>query len=621
VFGIGFSTAGLFGGVLPVFKMLHGWQQARGWQPVPAQVVEVELKTERGSKSLTYQVRARYRYRHAGIDLEGTRVGLSAPDGADNIGTWHQDWHDRLQQAKAADRPITVWVNPARPQQAVIDRDLRWKHLLFLVPFATLFPAVGIGAFWALWRVLRMPAAEADATVVPPNPREIRSDSRRASWFLWLFALFWNLLSFPIAILALSDAGREGGLVWLVAIFPLVGIGMLVVAIRTSLARRRFGDPSLTLSQDRPLTGNPLAGMIRFDKPPETGARFKVILLCEQVDTRGDSNRSRTVWQQQKTAQSRGDTLAFTFEPDENLPGSEPESDTYHRWRIKFQTEEDAFDQAFDIRIDRPAGSAPYREAAAKPLTPVEQQQLKQRVRRLKLVFNGIGFLVLAFFLWNVADIFIDRGNSRAPASAQASSDDDLMSVFDRGDLPELRRRFDAGDSPNAFADNGSSLLMMAAARRNMPLVRLLLERGVDVNAINRSPIQGKAGRTALMIALYEADAEIARLLMDTGARDDLVDGYGWKAVHHAARRGCIPCMQLLKERRLDIDAPAPGSRGETPMMVAAQFGHPALIRWLIDQGADPLAKDRHGENVLGWARFFKQQAAIDALAGYAGSQ
>ncbi len=52
-------------------------------------------------------------------------------------------------------------------------------------------------------------------------------------------------------------------------------------------------------------------------------------------------------------------------------------------------------------------------------------------------------------------------------------------------------------------------------------------------------------------------------------------------------------------------------------MMAAAQFGHPELIRWLIEQGANPRVRDRHGENVYGWARFCNHQAAMDLLKPY----
>ncbi len=241
--------------------------------------------------------------------------------------------------------------------------------------------------------------------------------------------------------------------------------------------------------------------------------------------------------------------------------------------------------------------------------------------RRLRAAVIGLAFLFVAAFIWDAGEPFFTTGTPvrSATDAVQTGVEDDLMSLFDRGDIEQLRKAFGNGADANAFAENGSSLLMMASARRNMPLVRLLVEHGADVNALNRSPIPGKAGRNALMVALYEADVDIAKVLMDAGSRTDIADGHGWKIVHHAARRGCIDCMQMLKERGFALDEAAPGSRGETPMMVAAQFNHPELIRWLIEHGADPRARDRHGENVFGWARFFNQRAAMEVLKVYEG--
>jgi hypothetical protein len=817
LFGIAFSVAGLFGGLLPVQGMLANWHKTQSWEPVSAQVLDTELKSSRSSKTTTYKVTARYRYEYWGKAYEGTRVGL-ADSGWDNIGSWHKDWHERLTQAKTRAKPVTIWVNPVRPEQAIIDRDIRWMQLVFHIPFATLFPAVGIGAFWMLWKTLRAPPDGPLPSLPRRNSRRILSDGSNAKRGMWLFAVFWNLLSFPIAGIALADAGRQGGLIWLVLIFPLVGLYLLYAAVRSSLAWRRFGELTLSLASPAPRLGEVIGGQIGFAKPADSDTNYLVSLVCEQVDTTGEDTRYRTVWQQQKPVRRVGESIVFAFHPPGNLPPSSEEDGSHHRWQIRVQTEDLALDRAFDIvigraetgdaaaitavrppsfdrRADGAAGSTGrveipphiatvrrsgngleiaypkgrdkgmvftfaavaavfvliavcmpssgmqallfrvlllavgaglavaaiycatherritvmrarltvhdkwllgdrtiaitiaelrrievsvgmtkvagnrrtdfYRIVAVRPdgkganitlgsgipfATVVEAIAAEIRsvldagvlgahagspfiaaaddagpappwARRLRMAMIGVALLFAAAFLWDAGEPFFDTGTPvrSAANTLQTDVDDDLMTLFDRGDIEQLRKAFSNGADAGAFAENGSSLLMMASARRNMPLVRLLLEHGADVNALNRSPIPGKAGRNALMVALYEADVEIAKVLMDAGSRTDITDGHGWKIVHHAARRGCIACMQMLKERGFPLDEAAPGSRGETPMMVAAQFNHPELIRWLIDQGADPRARDRHGENVFGWARFFNQRAAMEVLKSYEG--
>jgi hypothetical protein len=825
LFGIAFSAAGLFGGLLPVQGMLANWHKTQSWEPVSAQVLDTELKSSRSSKTTTYKVTARYRYEYWGKAYEGSQVGLS-DSGWDNIGSWHTDWHERLAQAKAAETPLTVWVNPVRPEQAIIDRDIRWMQLVFHIPFATLFPAVGIGAFWMLWKTLRAPADGPLPNLPRRNSRRILSDGSNAKRGVWLFAIFWNLLSFPIAGVALADAERQGGLVWVVLIFPLVGLYLLYAAVRSTLAWRRFGELTLSLASAAPRLGEVIGGQIRFAKPAEPDITYLVSLVCEQVDNTGEETRYRVVWQQQKPVRRVGESIVFAFHPPASLPPSSETEGQHHRWQIRVQTEDLALDRAFDIVIDRADEGNPAANAPVAPITAVPRPSSERRAdgaagttkrteipphiaavrrsgngleinypggrdkgmvftlaavaavflliaacvpssgmqallfrilllavgaglavaavyfathkrrvtvmrarltvddkwllgdrtssmtaaelrridvsvgmtkvvgnrrtdfyrivavrrdgmganvtlgsgiphvavaeaiaaeirsalganagvhalqagdslianaghtgpaphwaRRLRMAMTGLAFLFVAAFIWDAGEPFFESGTPvrSAVTAGQAGVDDDLMTLFDRGDIEPLRNAFSNGADANAFAENGSSLLMMASARRNMPLVRLLLEHGADVNALNRSPIPGKAGRNALMVALYEADVDIAKVLMDAGSRTDIADGHGWKIVHHAARRGCIACMQMLKERGFGLNEAAPGSRGETPMMVAAQFNHPELIRWLIDHGADPRARDRHGENVFGWARFFNQRAAMDVLKAYEG--
>lgn len=819
LFGIAFSVAGLFGGLLPVQGMLANWHKTQSWEPVPARVLDTELKSSRSSKTTTYKVTARYQYDYWGKTYEGTRVGLS-DSGWDNIGSWHKDWHERLMRAKAGETPVTVWVNPVRPEQAIIDREIRWMQLVFHIPFATLFPAVGIGAFWMLWKTLRAPPDGPLPSLPRRNSRRILSDGGNAKRGIWLFAIFWNLLSFPIAGIALADAGRQGGLVWVVLIFPLVGLYLLYAAVRSTLGWRRFGELTLSLASPTPRPGEVVGGQVTFDKPAPSDTGYLVSLVCEQVDTTGEDTRYRTVWQQQKPASRVGETIVFAFHPPGNLPPSSEKEGNHHRWQIRVQTEDLALDRAFDIVIGSAAAGDPaatpvhpppsferradgaaggtrrvdipphiaaigrngnglditypkgrdkglvftlaavaavflliavfipssgmqallfrllllavggglavgaiycatherrigvrragltvddkwllghrtismtsrelgridvsvgmtkvmgnrrtdfYRIVAARrngngagvtlgrgiphvavaeaiaaeirstldtdagvptvqagdsPIAGVGNADAAPRwARKMRTAVIGLAFLFVAAFIWDAGDPFFKTGAPVRVATdtVQTGVDDDLMTLFDRGDIAQLRKALSNGADANAFAENGSSLLMMATARRNMPLVRLLLEHGADVNALNRSPIPGKAGRNALMVALYEADVEIAKVLMDAGSRTDIADGHGWKIAHHAARRGCIDCMQMLKERGFALDEAAPGSRGETPMMVAAQFNHPDLIRWLIDQGADPRARDRHGENVFGWARFFDQRAAMEVLKAYEG--
>jgi hypothetical protein len=147
LFMLGFGGGGLYVGLIPILDNLRMAWVVRDWQPVSAQVIDARLDEQRGSKgSRVYVLKARYGYRVGGRDYEATRVGLDNWAGADNIGDWHEDWHHRLSDARSREQPVAAWVDPQRPQQAVLERRLRWGLLAFRLPFAIFFTAVGAGA-------------------------------------------------------------------------------------------------------------------------------------------------------------------------------------------------------------------------------------------------------------------------------------------------------------------------------------------------------------------------------------------------------------------------------------------------------------------------------------------
>lgn len=349
LFGVPFFLGGVIVGAWPMAETLYNWKQTRSWQKVPATVLEVELDRHSRKKATTYQVTVRYRYEFGAGVHESEKIGLGDDD-ADNVGSWHQDWHRALKRKMRTREPIAVWVNPGDPSQAVIDRDIRWPKLLFMLPFAILFPAVGIGALWFAWNALRIPASEMESNTVKPNPEVISSDGGSAAAGMWIFASFWGLISFPIAILSFLNADIPWFVRVLILLFPAIGIWLFRSAIRRTLAWRRFGSLQLRLAPGQPRLGETLAGTIQFERFEEPTGEYTLMLVCEQVNSRRRGPSSERIWWQERQAQRMGDMLHFGFEVPSDMSASQPYGSSHYRWQLRIKNEEMP-EQNFDINV------------------------------------------------------------------------------------------------------------------------------------------------------------------------------------------------------------------------------------------------------------------------------
>ena len=235
LFALGFGAGGIFGGVLPLAETARTAWASRSWQPLPASILEVDFETGRKG---TGAVHARYRYVVDGKPYESDRIGTGR-GGMDNIGTWQRDWFRQLKAARDAGRPVTAWVDPARPWRAVLDRSVRWSMVAFHMPFALVFTGVGLAALWGACYLLVTPSRQ--LTREGGVQRRMLGDGQMRNGALWFMALFWCGLSWPMAALVwLASASLLARVV--VTGFALVGLWLAGLAFTMSRRRRSSMD-------------------------------------------------------------------------------------------------------------------------------------------------------------------------------------------------------------------------------------------------------------------------------------------------------------------------------------------------------------------------------------------
>lgn len=99
-------------------------------------------------------------------------------------------------------------MNLSRPSEAVFNRDLRVGQVLFLLPFASLFTLIGLGALRGAWWAVR----SGPAGRTPPNPPRIPSSERQGQWVMFGFVLCWNLLTIPVALMVFVEYSSGEGI-------------------------------------------------------------------------------------------------------------------------------------------------------------------------------------------------------------------------------------------------------------------------------------------------------------------------------------------------------------------------------------------------------------------------
>ena len=258
-----------------------------------------------------------------------------------------------------------------------------WQEALFLGLFALVFGGVGIGGIIAALaggRKLKEQAAlEARH---PESPWLWRADwasgriadSGRATMFAaWVFAVLWNLISFPTGFLGVQTAIREGKpAVLLALLFPLVGIGLLAWAIRLTLRYHKYGVSRLELSTIPGIIGRTLAGLVRAPARMQPDDGFQLTLSCVRRVTRRSGKNSSTsesiLWQEERRVMGRASRTAAAMETHIpvafRLPADAPgcdDTDSNNRvlWRLQLSASLLGIDyqSQFEVPVFRTAAS------------------------------------------------------------------------------------------------------------------------------------------------------------------------------------------------------------------------------------------------------------------------
>lgn len=177
-------------------------------------------------------------------------------------------------------------------------------------------------------------------------------------------------------------------------------------------------------------------------------------------------------------------------------------------------------------------------------------------------------------------------------------------------DIAKTRLLIAAGAKPNDRTKQGQTALVLAASTAGaIETVQLLVRSGADPKVI------GSGDRNGLIVAATANDLDLVRFFLDQGVKVNSVDKTdmsGHTALMAASAQNNIAMVRLLLQRGADPNMAATDAgtvkngtlafTGKTALMMAASYGSPELILALLDAHADVNARDVAGMTPLVFA-------------------
>jgi len=194
-----------------------------------------------------------------------------------------------------------------------------------------------------------------------------------------------------------------------------------------------------------------------------------------------------------------------------------------------------------------------------------------------------------------------------------------LMRGAEEGNLEKVKFALERyGDVNIRCIYTGQTPLFKASEKGHLTIVKLLLKNGANLN------VKDKDGATPLHVASYYGNQEVVKLLLVNGTNVNSQDVDGVTPLYNASKRGYLEIVKLLLDARANVnmqtydlretalhiitekdnmetdnyleiakllikfgaDINATDKFGDTPLHNAIIWGHPDIVKFLLDTGA-----------------------------------
>jgi len=182
----------------------------------------------------------------------------------------------------------------------------------------------------------------------------------------------------------------------------------------------------------------------------------------------------------------------------------------------------------------------------------------------------------------------------------------DTANLAEPANSPELARTSEASEASKSLSQQ-DKYLMKATFDGNLAQVQGLVAKGANVNSVDEKK------RTPLIMAAYKGHTAVVEFLYGKGANINAIDSSGQNALMHACRTSSNETAAFLLKNGVEVNVQEK-KRGVSALMIAAASGDVALVRMLLDHGADANLTDKFGRTAKGMAQKRGNSAVVDLL-------